>query len=257
MIVVPELEPAAIRAAHERIDPAFTRTAPVRPRGPVARASACRSSSRSRRSTRSARSRAAGPGSSSTPWRGRGRSARTGRSSACRPATSARASPTPPGRSACRPSCSARPTRTRARSSGCAPSARRSSRTGEDFDDARGASEAYADGARRGAARRRRRPADLDRRGHDGAGGDRRRRGRPAAGAGRRGRARSATARSSTASGSWLRHAAPGCRVVGIQAEEAPAMTLSWRAGRPIDTPRRRPTPTASPRGSPSRARSS
>ena len=36
--------------------------------------------------------------------------------------------------------------------------------------------------------------------------------------------------------GSWLRHAAPGCRVVGIQAEAAPAMTLSWRAGRPIDT---------------------
>jgi threonine dehydratase len=37
--------------------------------------------------------------------------------------------------------------------------------------------------------------------------------------------------------GSWLRHAAPECRVVGIQADEAPAMTLSWRAGRPIDTP--------------------
>ena len=36
--------------------------------------------------------------------------------------------------------------------------------------------------------------------------------------------------------GSWLRHAAPGCRVVGIQAEAAPAMTLSWRANRPIDT---------------------
>ncbi len=36
--------------------------------------------------------------------------------------------------------------------------------------------------------------------------------------------------------GSWLRHAAPGCRVVGIQAEAAPAMTLSWRADRPIDT---------------------
>lgn len=36
--------------------------------------------------------------------------------------------------------------------------------------------------------------------------------------------------------GSWLRHAAPGCRVVGVQAEEAPAMTLSWRARRPIDT---------------------
>jgi threonine dehydratase len=36
--------------------------------------------------------------------------------------------------------------------------------------------------------------------------------------------------------GSWLRHAAPDCRVLGIQAETAAAMTLSWRAGRPIDT---------------------
>ena len=36
--------------------------------------------------------------------------------------------------------------------------------------------------------------------------------------------------------GSWLHHAAPGCRVLGVQAEAAPAMTLSWRAGRPIDT---------------------
>ena len=36
--------------------------------------------------------------------------------------------------------------------------------------------------------------------------------------------------------GSWLRHASPGCRVVGVQAEAAAAMTLSWRAGRPIDT---------------------
>ena len=47
---------------------------------------------------------------------------------------------------------------------------------------------------------------------------------------------RSATARSSTASGRGCGHAAPGCRVVGVQAEGAPAMTLSWRAGRPIDT---------------------
>ena len=38
--------------------------------------------------------------------------------------------------------------------------------------------------------------------------------------------------------GAWLRSAAPDCRVVGIQAEGAPAMTLSWRAGRPIDTER-------------------
>jgi len=36
---------------------------------------------------------------------------------------------------------------------------------------------------------------------------------------------------------SWLRAAAPDCRVVGVQAEGAPAMTLSWRAGRPVDTP--------------------
>jgi threonine dehydratase len=37
--------------------------------------------------------------------------------------------------------------------------------------------------------------------------------------------------------GSWLRAAAPNCRVVGVQAGGAAAMTLSWRAGRPIDTP--------------------
>jgi threonine dehydratase len=37
--------------------------------------------------------------------------------------------------------------------------------------------------------------------------------------------------------GSWLRAAAPDCRIVGVQAEGAAAMTLSWRAGRPIDTP--------------------
>jgi threonine dehydratase len=36
--------------------------------------------------------------------------------------------------------------------------------------------------------------------------------------------------------GSWLRAAAPECRVEGVQAEGAPAMTLSWRAGRAIDT---------------------
>jgi threonine dehydratase len=37
--------------------------------------------------------------------------------------------------------------------------------------------------------------------------------------------------------GSWLRAAVPDCRIVGIQAEGAAAMTLSWRAGRAIDTP--------------------
>ena len=36
--------------------------------------------------------------------------------------------------------------------------------------------------------------------------------------------------------GAWLRHAAPGSRVVGVQSERAPSMTLSWRAGRPIET---------------------
>src|SRR5439155_21790373 len=37
--------------------------------------------------------------------------------------------------------------------------------------------------------------------------------------------------------GSWLRSALSACRVVGVQAEGAAAMTLSWQAGRPIDTP--------------------
>jgi threonine dehydratase len=36
--------------------------------------------------------------------------------------------------------------------------------------------------------------------------------------------------------GAWLRASALDCRIVGIQAAGAPAMTLSWRAGRPIDT---------------------
>ena len=36
--------------------------------------------------------------------------------------------------------------------------------------------------------------------------------------------------------GSWFRAAAPGTRIVGVQAELADAMTRSWRAGRPIDT---------------------
>jgi threonine dehydratase len=37
--------------------------------------------------------------------------------------------------------------------------------------------------------------------------------------------------------GSWLRAAAPGCRIVGVQSDAAPSMVLSWRAGRPIETP--------------------
>jgi threonine dehydratase len=36
--------------------------------------------------------------------------------------------------------------------------------------------------------------------------------------------------------GAWLRANAPGCRVVGIQSEAAPSMTLSWRERRPIET---------------------
>jgi threonine dehydratase len=36
---------------------------------------------------------------------------------------------------------------------------------------------------------------------------------------------------------SGLRILLPNCRVIGVQADAAPAMTLSWRAGRPIDTP--------------------
>ena len=36
--------------------------------------------------------------------------------------------------------------------------------------------------------------------------------------------------------GAWMRASNRTCRVSGVQAEAAPAMTLSWRAGRPIDT---------------------
>ncbi len=36
--------------------------------------------------------------------------------------------------------------------------------------------------------------------------------------------------------GSWLRHASPATRIVGVQAELADAMTRSFAAGRPIDT---------------------
>jgi threonine dehydratase len=38
--------------------------------------------------------------------------------------------------------------------------------------------------------------------------------------------------------GSWLRHASPATRVVGVQAEGADAMTRSFAAGRPIDSDR-------------------
>jgi threonine dehydratase len=36
--------------------------------------------------------------------------------------------------------------------------------------------------------------------------------------------------------GSWMAAMLPSCEVVGVQSDAAPAMTLSWRAGRPIDT---------------------
>jgi threonine dehydratase len=36
--------------------------------------------------------------------------------------------------------------------------------------------------------------------------------------------------------GTWLREAAPATRVIGVQAEGAPAIALSWRARRPIET---------------------
>ena len=38
--------------------------------------------------------------------------------------------------------------------------------------------------------------------------------------------------------GVWMRDAAPGTRVIGVQAAGAPAMTLSWRARRAIETER-------------------
>jgi threonine dehydratase len=38
--------------------------------------------------------------------------------------------------------------------------------------------------------------------------------------------------------GTWLRSAASATGVIGVQAAGAPAMTLSWQARRPIETPR-------------------
>ena len=38
--------------------------------------------------------------------------------------------------------------------------------------------------------------------------------------------------------GTWFREGSPATRVVGVQSEAAPSMTLSWRAGRPIETER-------------------
>ena len=36
--------------------------------------------------------------------------------------------------------------------------------------------------------------------------------------------------------GAWLRHAAPGCRIVGVAAAGAPSMVRSWEAGMPLET---------------------
>jgi threonine dehydratase len=36
--------------------------------------------------------------------------------------------------------------------------------------------------------------------------------------------------------GTWLKADAPSTQVIGVQAERAPAMTLSWQQGRPIET---------------------
>jgi threonine dehydratase len=36
--------------------------------------------------------------------------------------------------------------------------------------------------------------------------------------------------------GAWLRASAPACRVIGIQSDAAPSMTLSWEQGRPVTT---------------------
>ncbi len=36
--------------------------------------------------------------------------------------------------------------------------------------------------------------------------------------------------------GAWLRAVAPECRVIGVQSDAAPSMTLSWREHRPVET---------------------
>jgi threonine dehydratase len=41
-----------------------------------------------------------------------------------------------------------------------------------------------------------------------------------------------------TGIGCWMKAEMPGCRVIGVVAEGAPAMLLSWREGRPVSTPR-------------------
>ena len=41
--------------------------------------------------------------------------------------------------------------------------------------------------------------------------------------------------------GTWLREASPATRVIGVQSEAAPSMTLSWRAGSPMKRQRAEP----------------
>ncbi len=36
--------------------------------------------------------------------------------------------------------------------------------------------------------------------------------------------------------GTWFKHFSPDCRVIGVCAEGAPSMELSWRAGKPVST---------------------
>jgi len=36
--------------------------------------------------------------------------------------------------------------------------------------------------------------------------------------------------------GTWLKATSPATRVIGVQAERAPAMTHSWQQGRPVET---------------------
>ena len=129
---------------------------------------------------------------------------------------------------------------------------------GEDFDAARAASEAYAAEHPRRAARRRRRPADLDRRRDPGARADRRGRGRRPAGARRRRPCPVGNGALINGVGSWLRAELPACRVVGIQAEGAAGDDPELPGG-PADRHRRRRHVRRRDRrrGSPSRAPSS
>ena len=224
------------------------------------RASASRSSSRSRRSTRSARSRAAGRGSSVHALAGEGRIGPepAGRR-APRPATSARASAYA-ARALGVPAvvfCST-PREPRPRSPGCGPSARRSSNRARTSTTP--------------AAPRRPMPrehgAELLVDGDD-----------PRISTGAATLALEVTdaveagllPALAVASvpvgngalingvGSWLRHAAPASPRRRHPGRGAPRDDpVASRAGRPIDTDRRRPrTPTASPRGSRSRVPSS